>query len=102
MTILNTYALDNHGYQYAVTLTPQDFHGANAVLRIERTSGSWFLSTLWDYKHSQIAIDHGQNWRCLNIQDVLQEARSLIDASAAVEAEKAYEETAFARILQGV
>lgn len=98
MTILNTYALDNHGYQYAVTLTPQDFHGTNAVLRIEGTSGSWFLSTLWEYKHSQISIDHGQGWRCLNIQDILQEACSLIDASAAVEAEKAYEETLWSNL----
>jgi hypothetical protein len=98
MTILNTYAIDNHGYQYAVTLTPKEFYGENAVLRIENTSGSWFLSTLWEYKNSQIAIDHGQGWMCLNIQDILQEARSLIDASAAVAAEKADEETLWSKL----
>jgi hypothetical protein len=98
MAILNTYAIDNYGNQYPVTLTPKEFHGENAILRIEMTSGSWFLSTLWEYEHPQISIDHGQNWRCLNIQEVLQEARTLFDASAAVQAEKAHEETLWSNL----
>ena len=98
MKTLKTIARDNQGYEYAVTLTPQEFQGENAVVKIETTPGSWFLSTLWEYKPPQIAIDHGQGWMCVNIQEILTEARTLVDASAAVRAE----EEAWNRLVQGV
>lgn len=88
MFTLKTIARDNYGYEHAVTLTPKEFYGDNAVLKIQNTPGSWFMSTLWEYQPSQIAIDYGQGWMCTNIQDVLKEARTLFDASAAVAAEK--------------
>lgn len=73
---LKTKAKDNYGNEYPVSLC---FNKNNKwVLLIHNTGGSWFMSSLMGYQDSVIAFDYGQNWNCVNIKDVLHEAKSLI------------------------
>lgn len=45
------------------------------VLRIEGTPGSWYLSTLLEGSPTNtIWIDLGQDWKCINLLEILREA----------------------------
>lgn len=76
---LKTQAKDNHGYSYQVWLI---FDAAEAkwILRIERTPGSWFMSTLLEYpeRRTRISIDYGQGWEVTNFDEIMAEAITLV------------------------
>ena len=86
---LNTKAKDNHGCIYDVTIGTNKRYDGGPVARIEKTPGSWYLHTLMGIgvptydcaidhgvRH-YIAIDHGTNWYCTNIDAILAEVESL-------------------------
>ena len=77
---LTTKALDNFGYTYDVALIPSDFKGFEGeyILKIKGTPGSWYMSTLGDFRSPTILIDAGQRWECTNFGVILTEARSLL------------------------
>ena len=68
---LTTKAKDNSGHSYNVSLILDYGH---VVVNIETTPASWFLSSLLDGKRSnEIYIDAGQNWKCINLDEILAE-----------------------------
>jgi hypothetical protein len=100
---LTTKAKDNHGYEYDVYLymnnlptgwvnpsliNDEEFHNEMCfkwVLRITGTPGGWYMSTLLGgdkyataHVGSTISIDFGQDWNCINFDEVLAEAKQLI------------------------
>ena len=67
-------------YEYPVSLE-LDSDGmkyGGVVLRINNTPGSWYLKTILDKGEKNlpktISIDYGQNWSCINMDEVLKEA----------------------------
>lgn len=75
MHTLKTKALTSGGYEYPVTLRPDEL---GWVLRIESTGGSWYLDSLSNVKDI-LAIDYGQGWYCLNARDLINEANNYIN-----------------------
>lgn len=73
---LTTQARDNHGYRYDVEIQDID---SKPVLRILGTPGGWFYTDVRN--HGQIiSLDFGQSWDCVNFDEVLREARVLVEA----------------------
>jgi hypothetical protein len=77
---LNTPARDNHGYSYAVSLRQNTTYDV-LVLHLEGAPGGWSVQTLLPMTGSVLAIDAGQRWNCINIQEILSEIKALKDAS---------------------
>lgn len=74
MKHLKIRALDNHGYEYPVTLEMDKDH--KWVLGIEGTPGHWWMSTLLEEGRilGTISVDAGQKWDIINFGDVMREA----------------------------
>lgn len=96
---LKVKALDNHGHKYPVELRferescglsrlPDGTMGKHRtnkwVLHITTTPGHWYMSTLLEEdRHGRtmgkvISIDFGQNWNCINFDEVMKEAKEQI------------------------
>lgn len=82
--VLNTRAIDNHGHSYEVRLLRSDYEKIpSLVLRILDTPGSWYLKTILGRDgfgppiRDKISIDFGQNWDCINMDQVMAEVKSL-------------------------
>jgi len=91
---LKVKAKDNHGLQYPVSLRFEKFSAGQSrqadgslrpdivnkwVLRIHNTPASWYMATLLEGKTgSVIALDYGQNWNCINFDEVMKEAKEQI------------------------
>jgi hypothetical protein len=79
--ILKTKAIDNHGYEYHVSLERSTtYFPGEWVLKIGHTPGQWLMRTLLEsgLLHNEIYIDHGQGWKVVNFNDVLREAMTRI------------------------
>lgn len=61
-------AVDNHGYSYPVLVD-------EGVLYLVGSPSGWNLTILLDHSggfpDSRIALDYGQGWYCININEVL-------------------------------
>lgn len=79
---LTTKARDNHDRTYDVTIRPWGRGGNNKlVLDIVDTPGSWFLTTLlshYDKSCKTISIDWGQNWECINFDEIMSEVLEVL------------------------
>lgn len=70
-------------YAHNVSLEYSTYEGFKSlVLRIHDTPGQWFLSTLFEKPsidgQTDIAIDYGQGWYCINFDHVIAEVKALI------------------------
>lgn len=82
--ILKTLAQDNHGQTYQVSLRQDHkYDHRSLVLHIDSTPSGWYLSDLLDqYKSREFLwIDMGQDWRCTNIDQILDEVRAMFGGS---------------------
>lgn len=72
MIILSTKAKDNQGMEYTAVIRSID---GGIVLDIKGTPAVWYLKSLLG-KHDMpwIFIDMGQDWKCININALIQEA----------------------------
>lgn len=77
---------DRHGktYTHPVHLLRSDYDRIpSLILYIDNTPGRWYLSTLLGRDGygrevgTTIAIDAGQNWDCINMDEVMREVKSL-------------------------
>lgn len=74
MKMLKVKAKDNHGYSYDVAVINWSDRDANPILRIMGTPGSWYFSTLRNRafpERTSISLDWGQNWDCINFDEIL-------------------------------
>jgi len=87
-----TKAISGNGYEYNVHLlegnpkydTTNGISYNGLVLSIEGTPGSWYVAT---FLHNQpgcqygneIMIDGGQNWKCINKQEIIKELKYWLD-----------------------
>ena len=78
---LKTKAIDNHGHHYDVVIKSSRY-SKGPVLSIEDTPGQWAIDTLLDRGSypDGLFIDIGQNWKCGNMNQILDELRKLIKA----------------------
>lgn len=74
MKELATKAKDNYGYTYDVVVTQAA--QPMPILKIVNTPGSWYISTLRNHGSKIISLDWGQNWNCVNFDEI---ACELID-----------------------
>lgn len=74
--LLKTPAKDNHGRQYQVEIA-KDRDGID-VVNFQGAPSGWSVKTLLGHTYHVLAIDFGQNWLCINIQDIVAELRSCV------------------------
>lgn len=70
-------------YAHAVSLEYSTYDVSKSlILRIHDTPGQWFLGTLFEKPsvdgQTDIAIDYGQGWYCINFDHVMAEVKALI------------------------
>lgn len=74
-TKLPVKAKDNHGHSYDVVINHDGFRGdKKPVLKIVGTPGSWYMYTLKNHHGNTISIDYGQNWDCINFNEIYKAA----------------------------
>jgi len=80
---LTSPAVDNYGKSYRVTIEPGD-PKFGPVLRVNGTSGSWYLHTLMREGKPRrvLPIDFGQRWDWVNFDAVFPEAVAAITEHA--------------------
>jgi hypothetical protein len=77
---LVTRAKDNRGYDYPVYITRSYTYHINGKLALvfKGAPSGWHLSDLKGITEDKLAIDFGQDWYCINIQEIIAEIRGFI------------------------
>jgi hypothetical protein len=79
MLKLKTKCIDNTGREYDTYLyNDNKYSDGQPGLKFEGAPSGWHLKTLRDVYSDKLAIDSGQDWYCVNIQDILKEIRELV------------------------
>jgi hypothetical protein len=82
MLRLKTPCKDNTGREYTAYLYNDDnYSNGLPGLKFEGAPSGWWLKTLKDHTSDRLYIDFGQGWYCVNIQEILQEIRDLLERS---------------------
>ena len=81
----NTKAIDNHGYEYDVSLVTSQYK-FGPILHIEGTGGRWFVKTLREDLSlrgdcTSIFIDFGANWFVTNFDEIMNELNAFEEAN---------------------
>lgn len=74
---LTTTARDNHGHTYDVEIQTGD--NGKPIVKILGTPGQWYYKSLGAYAYDTIALDFGQNWNCINFDEVMREVHTVLN-----------------------
>src|ERR1035437_3780540 len=82
-TIAITTEHKGRSYEHRITLEHSSYSSKSLVLRIAGTPGHWYLATLFGSDGfgrrvgPTLSIDMGQNWDCINMDQIMAEVESL-------------------------